>query len=73
MIKAQQQKNNKDKFFQKYAKGTLHSHSTAFHSGLLTQHMRFARCTSLSHILLHSAPQNIAYTGTLSEIPLISQ
>ena len=27
MIKAQQQKNNKDKFFQKYAKGTLHSHS----------------------------------------------
>ena len=26
MIKAQQQK-NKDKFFQKYAKGTLHSHS----------------------------------------------
>jgi len=27
MIKAQQQKNNMDKFFQKYAKGTLHSHS----------------------------------------------
>ena len=27
MIKTQQQKNNKDKFFQKYAKGTLHSHS----------------------------------------------
>ena len=26
MIKAQQ-KNNKDKFFQKYTKGTLHSHS----------------------------------------------
>jgi len=27
MIKAQQQKNNNDKFFQKYAKGSLHSHS----------------------------------------------
>ena len=34
-------------------------------SARLTQYMRFARCTSLSHILLHCVPQNIAYTGTL--------
>ena len=37
-------------------------------SARLTQYMRFARCTSLSHILLHSVPQNIAYTETLYAI-----
>ena len=37
-------------------------------SGRTTQYMRFARCTSLSHILLHYVPQNIAYTETLYEI-----
>jgi len=37
-------------------------------SARLTQYMRFARCTSLSHILLHCVPQNIAYTETLAEI-----
>ena len=35
-------------------------------SARLTQYMRFARCTSLSHILLRYAPQNIAYTETLT-------
>jgi len=30
--------------------------------------MRFARCTSLSHILLRFTPQNIAYTETLGEM-----
>jgi len=30
--------------------------------------MRFARCTSLSHILLRFTTQNIAYTKTLGEI-----
>jgi hypothetical protein len=34
-------------------------------SARLTQYMRFARCTSLSHILLRFTPQNIAYTETL--------
>ena len=37
-------------------------------SARLTQYMRFARCTSLSHILLRFTPQNIAYTETLDEI-----
>ena len=37
-------------------------------SARLTQYMRFARCTSLSHILLRYATQNIAYTETLYEI-----
>jgi len=37
-------------------------------SARLTQYMRFARCTSLSHILLRFTTQNIAYTETLSEI-----
>ena len=36
-------------------------------SARLTQYMRFARCTSLSHILLRFTPQNIAYTETLNE------
>ncbi|MBN1779152.1 MAG: hypothetical protein JW816_02965, partial [Candidatus Buchananbacteria bacterium] len=35
------------------------------------QYMRFARCTSLSHILLRFTPQNIAYTETLCEIFLL--
>lgn len=34
-------------------------------SARLTQYMRFARCTSLSHILLRFTTQNIAYTETL--------
>lgn len=38
-------------------------------SARLTQYMRFARCTSLSHILLRFTTQNIAYTETLYEIP----
>ena len=37
-------------------------------SARLTQYMRFARCTSLSHILLRFTTQNIAYTETLGEI-----
>ena len=37
-------------------------------SARLTQYMRFARCTSLSHILLRFTPQNIAYTETLCAI-----
>jgi hypothetical protein len=37
-------------------------------SARLTQYMRFARCTSLSHILLRFTPQNIAYTETLAVI-----
>jgi hypothetical protein len=37
-------------------------------SARLTQYMRFARCTSLSHILLRFTPQNIAYTETLGDI-----
>ena len=40
-------------------------------SARLTQYMRFARCTSLSHILLHYVPQNIAYTETLYAIQKI--
>lgn len=36
-------------------------------SARLTQYMRFARCTSLSHILLRFTTQNIAYTETLGE------
>ena len=34
-------------------------------SARLTQYMRFARCTSLSHILLRFTTQNIAYTEPL--------
>ena len=34
----------------------------------ITQYMRFTRCTSLSHILLHCVPQNIAYTKRFAEI-----
>ena len=34
-------------------------------SARLTQYMQFARCTSLSHILLRFTTQNIAYTETL--------
>ncbi len=34
MTESQQQKNNKDKFFQKYAKGALHSHSVIAPFGL---------------------------------------
>jgi len=34
-------------------------------SARLTQYMRFARCTSLSHILLRFTTQNIAYTEML--------
>jgi len=41
-------------------------------SARLTQYMRFARCTSLSHILLRFTPQNIAYTETLGEISFFS-
>ena len=37
-------------------------------SARLTQYMRFARCTSLSHILLRFTPQNIAYNETLWDI-----
>jgi len=37
-------------------------------SARLTQYMRFARCTSLSHILLRFTTQNIAYTETFSAI-----
>jgi hypothetical protein len=37
-------------------------------SARLTQYMRFARCTSLSHILLRFTTQNIAYTETLAKI-----
>lgn len=36
-------------------------------SARLTQYMRFARCTSLSHILLRFTTQNIAYTETIYE------
>jgi len=39
-------------------------------SARLTQYMRFARCTSLSHILLRFTTQNIAYTETLYAIDL---
>lgn len=35
-------------------------------SARLTQYMRFARCTSLSHILLRFTTQNIAYTETFN-------
>ncbi len=38
-------------------------------SARLTQYMRFARCTSLSHILLRFTTQNIAYTETFSCFP----
>lgn len=41
-------------------------------SGRTTQYMRFARCTSLSHILLRFTTQNIAYTETLCEINFLS-
>jgi hypothetical protein len=41
-------------------------------SARLTQYMRFARCTSLSHILLRFTTQNIAYTQTLCKISLHS-
>ena len=37
-------------------------------SARLTQYMRFARCTSLSHILLRFTTQNIAYSETLYAI-----
>ena len=37
-------------------------------SARLTQYMRFALCTSLSHILLRFTTQNLAYTRTLSDI-----
>ena len=37
-------------------------------SGHITQYMRFARCTSPSHILLRFTSQNIAYTETLTKI-----
>ena len=42
----------------------------SLHSARLTQYMRFARCTSLSHILLRFTTQNIAYTETLRKILL---
>lgn len=41
-------------------------------SARLTQYMRFARCTSLSHILLRFTTQNIAYPETLYKIILIT-
>jgi len=58
MIKAQQQKNNKDKFFQKYVKGTLHSHSAIAsfgspNSGYEATAFGFCpnpRCARTSHI-----------------------
>lgn len=37
----------------RFALTALHFRFTAFRSGRLTQYMRFARCTSLSHILLY--------------------
>ena len=40
-------------------------------SARLTQYMRFARCTSLSHILLRFTTQNIAYTETLCEMHVL--
>jgi len=41
-------------------------------SARLTQYMRFARCASLSHILLRFTTQNIAYTEPMWQNPLCS-
>jgi len=51
-----------DKFF-KNTQGTLHSHS---YLARVAQHsMRFARCTSLTHIFIPVGRKNIVYAGTL--------
>ena len=56
MIKAQQQKNNKDKFFQKYAKGMLHSHFAiapfGSHNTAYAVHSLHFALSNLAHTLL---------------------
>ena len=54
--------------FSKIRKARCTLTQLSLRSARLTQYMRFARCTSLSHILLRFTPQNIAYTETLDEI-----
>ena len=55
--------------FSKIRKARCTLSPLSLRSARLTQYMRFARCTSLSHILLHCVPQNIAYTETLYAMP----
>jgi hypothetical protein len=63
---AHQKRNNMDKFFKNTLKARCTLTPLSLRSARLTADMRFARCTSLSHIAPVS--RNISYQQTLSEL-----